>query len=61
MASSRPVVVASFLAILELARLQALGVYQSVDPESVPIGPIHLRRRVEAQDGAWKQLISDVM
>ena len=60
-ASSRPVVVASFLAILELARLQALGVYQGVDAESVPIGPIHLRRRVEAQDGAWKQLISDVM
>ncbi|MGE4650381.1 MAG: segregation/condensation protein A [Myxococcota bacterium] len=60
-ASSRPVVVASFLAILELARLQALGVYQGVDAESVPIGPIHLRRRVEAQDGAWKQLISNVM
>lgn len=60
-ASSRPIVVTSFLAILELARLQALGVYQGVDAESAPIGPIHLRRRVGAQGGAWKQLISDVM
>ena len=60
-ASSRPAVVATFLAILELARLEALGLYQGVDSERVPTGPIHLRRRTGAEGGNWKQLISDVM
>ena len=59
--SSRPVVVASFLAILELSRLEALGLYQGVDSDRVPVGPIHLRRRHESFGENWKQRISELM
>ncbi len=40
----RSTVVATFLALLELARLAVLRVFQSVDPSGAPRGPIHLRR-----------------
>ena len=59
--ASRPVVVASFLAILELTRLEALGLYQGADTEGVPVGPIHLRRRLVAGDDSWTERIADLM
>jgi len=59
--SSRPVVVASFLAILELSRLEALRLYQGVDAERVPTGPIHLRRQPESSGEGWKQRIAELM
>lgn len=59
--NSRPVVVASFLAILELTRLEAVGLYQGVDAERVPTGPIHLRRRRGLDGTDWKQRISELM
>jgi len=59
--ASRPIVVATFLAILELTRLEALGIYQGVDEQRVPVGPIHLRRRGEAGDRAWVERISELM
>ena len=34
--------------MLELARLEAIGIYQGVDAQGVPRGPIHLRRRGDA-------------
>ena len=58
---SRPVVVASFLAILELCRLEALRLYQGVDADRVPAGPIHLRRHPQSEGEDWKQRIADLM
>ena len=45
--ASRALMVATFLAVLELARLAALRLYQSLSETGVPRGPLHLRR-VEA-------------
>jgi chromatin segregation and condensation protein Rec8/ScpA/Scc1 (kleisin family) len=51
---SRVVLVASFLAILELTRLAALRLYQGLSETGVPRGPIHLRR-VEGPEGSgWE-------
>jgi segregation and condensation protein A len=58
---SRPTVVATFLAILELTRLAVLRVYQSVDGAMVPVGPIHLRRVSEPGALHWKELIAEIM
>ena len=55
---SRVVVVATFLAILELTRLAALRLYQSLSKTGVPRGPIHLRR-VEGPEGSgWDSRIA---
>jgi segregation and condensation protein A len=59
--ASRPIVVATFLAILELTRLEALGLYQGIDEDGVPIGAIHLRRRSAPGDGSWIERISEIM
>jgi len=59
--ASRPVLVATFLAMLELTRLEALGIFQGVDASGVPEGPIHLRRRIEPGDQAWSERISELM
>jgi segregation and condensation protein A len=58
---SRPVLVAIFLAMLELTRLEAVGIFQGVDAFGVPEGPIHLRRRIEPGDEAWAERISELM
>jgi segregation and condensation protein A len=58
---SRAVIVTSFLAILELTRLAALRIYQSVNVACVPVGPIHLRRIIAPGDSGWEELIADVM
>ncbi len=58
---TRPVVVASFLAILELTRLAALRLYQGVDANHAPQGPIHLRRAEDADAVHWRERIADVM
>ncbi len=61
-APTRPILVATFLAILELTRLGALRIYQSIDELCIPHGPIHLRR-VEVEPGGpdWAERISDLM
>ncbi len=58
---SRAVFVSTFLAILELSRLDALSVYQSLDDACVPRGPIHLRRTSESGDSTWAERIADIM
>ena len=45
--ASRPVLVATFLAILELARISALRIFQSRGDDGAPAGPIRLRRAGE--------------
>jgi segregation and condensation protein A len=60
---TRPLVIASFLAILELVRLQALRVYQGLGGSGSPEGPIRLRTVRDAEDGEvhWRDRISDLM
>ncbi len=59
--ASRPVIIATFLAILELTRLEALGLYQGLDADGVPQGTIHLRRLREPGDAWWTEQISELM
>jgi segregation and condensation protein A len=58
---SRAKLVTTFLAILELTRLEAIGLYQGLDGLGVPIGPIHLRRRSGVGDASWMERLSDLM
>jgi segregation and condensation protein A len=58
---SRPIFVATFLAILELSRLAALRVYQGLDERGGPRGPIHLRRSDEPGSGAWREHVAEIM
>lgn len=60
-AASRPVIVTTFLAILELTRLAALRLYQGVNENHVPEGPIHLRRAEDADAVHWRERVADVM
>jgi segregation and condensation protein A len=56
---SRPLVVATFLALLELVRVAALRVYQGVRAaDGVPEGPIRLRRSDEGSD-EWRRRIAE--
>jgi segregation and condensation protein A len=56
-----PFLVATFLAILELTRLEAIGLYQGLDALGVPVGPIHVRRKGEPGQASWMERISDLM
>ena len=58
---ARPIIVTTFLAILELTRLEAVGLYQGIDETLVPQGPIHVRRKIEPTDVSWTERISDLM
>jgi segregation and condensation protein A len=58
---SRPIFVATFLAILELSRLAALRLYQGADERGGPQGPIHLRRSDEPGSGAWIEHVAELM
>jgi len=59
---SRPVLVATFLAILELARLSALRIYQGISDRGTPEGAIRVRR-AQIDDGGpeWRDRITDTM
>ncbi len=56
---SRALIVASFLAILELTRLAVLRLYQEIDEQNVPRGTIHLRPA--EQTGDWTELVGEYM
>jgi segregation and condensation protein A len=58
---SRPVLVATFLAVLELSRLAALWIYQGLDPTGSPQGPIHLRRSDDPTGGRWSEAVAEIM
>jgi segregation and condensation protein A len=63
---SRPVIIATFLGILELARLAAISLYQGQAESGSPEGPIRLRSTVqqpgaEATEVDWRARISDLM
>jgi len=61
---TRPLIIATFLAILELARLSALRLYQGVGDHGAPEGPIRLRRvDPDDQDDSspgWRERIHEL-
>ncbi len=57
---SRAVLVATFLAILELARLRAIRLFQSLGDDGAPSGSIHVRRGAE-EAATWDERVSDYM
>jgi len=60
--ATRSMVVATFLAILELARLSALRLHQSLNAMGVPEGEIRLRAVAEEDGGEdWADRITDTM
>ena len=59
---SRPVLVATFLAILELARLSALRIYQGISERGTPEGAIRVRRaQIESDSPEWRERITETM
>jgi segregation and condensation protein A len=59
---SRPVVVATFLAVLELARLAALRLYQGLSERGTPEGSIRIRRvKLDSEDSDWHDRITEAM
>ena len=58
---TKALIVATFLAILELTRLCAIRIYQGIDELGAPDGPIHLRRSIETGDQTWIEQIADSM
>ena len=58
---TRTILVATFLAILELTRLTALRIYQGVNDLGAPEGPIRMRRLVEPGEGEWAAQVAEIM
>ena len=59
-APSRTMVVTTFLAVLELTRLAALRVFQSLSETGVPRGPIRLLR-VDLPGTTWTERLAEIM
>ena len=60
--ASRPVLVATFLALLELARLHALHVYQGANEAGAPAGPIRLKAIPQDDTTlSWHERITETM
>jgi hypothetical protein len=57
---SRALLIATFLAILELVRLAALRVYQGLDAAGVPEGPIRLRRADGPGADDWMAAVAEI-
>lgn len=59
---TRAVLVATFLAILELARLSALRIYQGITERGTPEGPIRVRRAsLDPDQTEWRDRITETM
>jgi segregation and condensation protein A len=57
---TRPVLVATFLAVLELVRLAAVRVYQGLSEAGVPEGTIRLRRADGSGADEWEQAVAEI-
>jgi hypothetical protein len=57
---SRALLVATFLAILELVRLAALRVYQGLNTDGVPEGTIRLRRAEGPGADDWMAAVAEI-
>ena len=59
---SRAILVVTFLAVLELARLSALRIYQGLSERGTPEGPMRRRRAsLDSKDPEWRERITDAM
>ena len=59
---SRALLVATFLAVLELARLRALRIYQGISERGSPEGVIRIRRAtLDSDDPDWREQIAETM
>ena len=56
---SRAIIVATFLALLELCRIAAIHVYQGTSERGCPYGPIHLRVAGEGEE--WRLHVAEIM
>ena len=57
---TRPLLIATFLAVLELVRLAAVRVYQGMSAAGVPEGPIRLRRAEGPGADDWAAAVADI-
>ena len=57
---TRPMLIATFLAVLELVRLAAVRVYQGLSAGGVPEGPIRLRRADGAGADDWSAAVAEI-
>ena len=57
--ASRAILVATFLALLELCRIAAIRVYQGMSERGCPQGPIHVR--VAGEGDEWRLRIAEIM
>lgn len=57
---SVPLLIATFLGLLELVRLEAVRIYQGLGEDEVPCGPIRLRRG-EGDPSDWAGRIAEIM
>ncbi len=61
-APPRSIVVATFLAMLELARLEALRIFQGAGEDGAPLGPIRLRpQSTNGEMPHWQSRITETM
>lgn len=59
---TRSALVATFLAVLELARLSALRIYQGLSERGTPEGAIRVRRAtIDTDDPEWRDRITETM
>ncbi len=58
---TRPLVVASFLALLELVRIAALHIYQGLGNDGAPEGVIRVRRNVDLAVSAWTERLAEIL
>ncbi len=57
---TRPLLIATFLGVLELVRLAAVRVYQGLDEAGVPRGTIRLRRAEGPSADDWSAAVAEV-
>lgn len=57
---TRPLLIATFLAVLELVRLAAVRVYQGLDEAGVPEGTIRLRRAEGPGADEWMSSVAEI-
>ncbi len=59
---TRGVLVATFLAVLELARLSALRLYQGIGERGAPEGPIRVRQAsLDPEQKKWRDQVAETM
>lgn len=56
---SRALLIATFLAILELVKVAACTVYQGTNDDGRPEGPIRIRLRTNGSEGQWRTLVPE--